>query len=45
MNTANTDYPKPFFKPIEYNLIYSQESDAKYDSWGGLTKDSMLKNE
>ena len=21
MNTANTDYPKPFFKPIEYNLL------------------------
>ena len=21
MNTANTDYRKPFFKPIEYNLL------------------------
>ena len=21
MNTANTDYPKSFFKPIEYNLL------------------------
>ncbi|MGP1564750.1 MAG: hypothetical protein ACTTHU_04895 [Treponema sp.] len=21
MNTANTDYPKPFFKPIEYSLL------------------------
>ncbi len=21
MNTANTDYPKTFFKPIEYSLL------------------------